>query len=806
MADAQKVFANLRDIHELDDVSYLTEEQREMLKRFFANFKDEHNSELKQRFLNLWSHFGDIYADYNKRLRSQGLAYEGALYREVATDTATTFEYDKYLFVGFNMIQQVEQVMFSRLQKESKAHFYWDFDQYYMPHSSQRISNEAGHYIAQYLQQFPNELDTTDGAIYNHLGEKKKITYISAPTENIQARYISEWLRQDQRYAEGKKTAIVLCDERLLQTVTHCLPPEVQKVNITTGYPLSQAPISSLVRQLFQLQTIQNGRYRMLLIKRIKKHPYCHYISDSYIEILKEKSDGQIDWILPILKDIGTNARELEDPLFQESLFRIYTLINRLSDLITQGDLQVDNITLQRLMNQLINSTSIPFHGEPAEGIQIMGVLETRNLDFDHILVLSCNEGNMPKGVNDTSFIPYSIRKAYGLTTIDNKVAIYAYYFHRLLQRATDITLAYNNATEDGHTGEMSRFMLQLMVESGQDITHETLQAGQSPQQAVRTQIEKDGAIMEKLHSIQNLSPSAINKYQRCPLQFYYNYVAGLKEPDNDDSEEIDNRMFGNIFHMASQFIYEKMLQRDTTIRKEDIDYCLKHPEEIAMAVDKALQKELFGKELKNFTVQSLNGLQIINREVIISYLRQLLKIDKELAPFTILGLEKKVSDHFAVTTSEGTHQITIGGVIDRLDKVGDHIRVIDYKTGNTASEKTNNVKEVFSTEKIQKRHSDYYLQTMLYSSIVRHSREWNPGNLAVSPALLFIQHAAGKDYDPTLCFNKDPISDIASFDEEFRERLATLLNEIFEPRTPFAPTEEHERCGTCPYKDLCGL
>ena len=171
---------------------------------------------------------------------------------------------------------------------------------------------------------------------------------------------------------------------------------------------------------------------------------------------------------------------EEPDALTQESLFRTYTLLNRICELQADGDLDVDPVTLQRLIMQIIQSTTIPFHGEPAEGIQIMGVLETRNIDFDHVLLLSCNEGNMPRGVNDTSFIPYSIRKAYGLTTIDHKVAIYAYYFHRLLQRASDVTLVYNNATSDGQTGEMSRFMLQLMVESGHTIIFQTLKSGQN--------------------------------------------------------------------------------------------------------------------------------------------------------------------------------------------------------------------------------------------------------------------------------------------------------------------------------------
>ena len=196
----------------------------------------------------------------------------------------------------------------------------------------------------------------------------------------------------------------------------------------------------------------------------------------------------------------------------------MYTLFNRLSELIDTEELNVDMVTLQRLITQLIQTTSIPFHGEPVIGLQVMGMLETRNLDFDNLLLLSCNEGCIPKSVNDASFIPYSIRKAYGLTTIDNKVAIYSYYFHRLLQRAKNITLLYNNSTEDGHTGEMSRFMLQLMVESGHFIDRKSIQAGQIPVITRPQKIEKTDTIMAALLALKELSPTAINRYLRCPL------------------------------------------------------------------------------------------------------------------------------------------------------------------------------------------------------------------------------------------------------------------------------------------------
>ena len=540
------------------------------------------------------------------RLEEQGLAYEGALYRKVVNDENIKFQHKKYLFVGFNMMQVVERKLCDRLMKEGKAHFYWDYDDYYMQNN-----HEAGHYIREYLKYYPNELNDMPPhdlrEIYHNFDNNKDITYISASTENIQARYVNQWLKEKKRYKYGKKVAIVLADEGLLQSVIHSLPtnedikslPDYSEndklaYNITLGYPLQQTPFYSLLQQLIKLQGVghpkHSNNYRLHNVLMALRHPYTRYISQNYSKLLSAldeqkqfyptrqflSMDGDeglsllfkdlgetateneynlrlIQYLLDILKTIGVNSKEQDDPLFQESLFRTYTLLNRLQELIQTGDLAVDCITLERLIQQLIQSTSIPFHGEPAEGIQVMGVLETRNLDFEHILVLSCNEGKLPKGVNDASFIPYSLRKAYGLTTIDNKVAIYAYYFHSLLQRSHDITLCYNNATEDGQSGEMSRFMLQLLVESHHDIERFSLVAGQNTLRPTYEPIEKKLHALSQLKNLKMLTPTFLNTYLRCEKQFYYKYVEGLIEPDEIDEDEVDNKVFGNIFHRAAE-------------------------------------------------------------------------------------------------------------------------------------------------------------------------------------------------------------------------------------------------------------
>ena len=772
MADANKVFCNLRDLHELDDVSYLSPEQVETLKLFFSNFSEDKTTELKKRFMKIWSRFGDIYRLYNERLEAQGIAYEGALYRKVATDDSVDFDFDRYIFVGFNVLQRVEQLLFSKLQKMGKAKFYWDFDDYYLATKTGHVNpSEAGHYIKQYLPYFTNELDTSDADIYRNFRKAKKITYASATTEDVQARYVGQWLKEGNRINDGRKTAVVMCDEALLQSVIHSIPEEVNDINVTTGYPLQQTHFASLLEDIAAQHTEDYDNKQLL---------------EWAIAMLKLMAQGHAN----------TNGETTgqDNQLTSEALFRTYTVVNRLLELVNNGDLDVDRRTMMRLYGEIVRTTSIPFHGEPVVGVQFMGVLETRNLDFEHLLVLSCNEGNMPKGVNDTSFIPYNVRKAHGLTTIDNKVSIYAYYFYRLMQRAEDITIVYNNAADVTSTGEMSRFMLQMLVESGHDIERLALSLPQEAGSTTCQDEKKTKEVMERLHkrfdkqrnperTTPMFTPSSLNIYQKCPKRFYYRYVAEIIEPEDDaDDGKIDAPTFGNIFHDAVQKIYERVIAayKSHTIQPQTLKQLLANDAYIKGVVDDIMHP--------------VNGIQLINASVIITYIKQLLKIDSRLAPFTILGLENVVMKDINVKTAEGQLTTTIGGRIDRMDCVTcadgvRRIRVIDYKTG-----------------KNNKKNDGYILQSFIYSLLVDESPMMNPEKLEVSPALLYIQHSAGKDFDPTVVYEKEKVTDVSKYREEFMNTVEQIIAEIFNPEQPFACTDDKTACTHCPYSNLCGV
>ena len=479
--------------------------------------------------------------------------------------------------------------------------------------------------------------------------------------------------------------------------------------------------------------------------------------------------------------------------------------MNRFHTLIEEGDLKVHAETFRRLLIKVLSATNIPFHGEPAIGMQIMGVLETRNLDFRHLVMLSVNEGQLPKTGGDSSFIPYHLRKAFGMITIEHKIAVYAYYFYRLLQRAERVTLMYNNSSEGLNRGEWSRFMLQFLIESGHHIAQQSLEAGQSPQQSTAIRIPKTPQVMQRMHQVFDLaynpkailSPSALNGYLDCPLRFYLKYIAGLEVPE-EVSAEINSATFGSIFHKTAENIYKDLTAHGNLINKEVLENLLKDTIRLEAYVDSAF-KELFF-HLPSDEKPEYNGIQLINSAVIVRYIKQLLQLDIRYAPFQYVESEKSVVEKICIHTPSGDFQSRIGGYIDRLDSKEDTLRIVDYKTGGSANTPAN-VESLFIPAKNR---SNYVFQTFLYASIMTRRTEKK-----VAPSLLYIHQAASENYSPIISMGdpyktKDPVCDFSLHEEEFRENLQKLLDEIFHPDIDFTQTEIEDKCTYCDFKAFC--
>ena len=440
LVDADKLFSNLQDLKSLmNDYEFLDKEQEEAIQQFFRNFSIERRTELKEKFISLWDKLGTIYHHYRKNLTELGIAYEGMLYRNVIEQLNTDqLKYDKYIFVGFNVLNKVEKEFFRKLQKADKAIFYWDYDIFY---TQQIKKHEAGEFINRNLKDFPNELPAS---YFDSLKKPKKIRYISASTENAQARFLPEWIRTTFSSDNEKENAVVLCNETLLLPVLHSIPEEVKNVNITMGFPLAQTPVYSFINAAMELQTngyrFDTGRFTYETVSAILKHPYTRQLStkadiiereltktnrfyplpselkqDEFLANLFTPRNGikeLCDYLIGLIKDISTLYRkegeynDIFNQLYRESLFQSFLKINRLYSLIESGELNIQPHTLKRLISKVLTSSNIPFHGEPAIGMQVMGVLETRNLDFRNLVMLSLNEGQLPKTGGESSFIP----------------------------------------------------------------------------------------------------------------------------------------------------------------------------------------------------------------------------------------------------------------------------------------------------------------------------------------------------------------------------------------------------------------
>ena len=843
--DTDKLFSNLQDLRNImDDYTFIDDEQEEAIRQFFQNFSIERRTALKERFISLWDVLGNIYKGFRESLASQNIAYEGMMYRHVIEHLdVDKLPYEKYVFVGFNVLNKVEHTLFTQLKDAGKAVFYWDYDEFYMKENRQAVTHEAGEFIRRNLRDFPSPLS---GELFKNLSKPKEVHYIASSTENAQARYLPQWIRNNLTTPE-KETAVVLCNEALLQPVLHSLPAEVKHVNITMGFPLSQTPVYSFLIALLELHThgfnFKSGRYTFQSVVTLLKHPYTRQLTgqaellekeltrnnrfyplpgelgkDEFLTQLFTPLSGNLNLCIRLSETLqqvagiyqantsGTEDTDAFNQLYRESLFKAYTTINRFRTLIEEDELTVQSETFRRLLVKVLSTTNIPFHGEPAIGMQVMGVLETRNLDFRHLVLLSVNEGQLPKSGGDSSFIPYNLRKAFGMTTIEHKIAVYAYYFYRLLQRAERITLMYNTSSDGLNRGEWSRFMLQFLIEWPHPITRQFLEAGQSPQGTSPITVEKTPDVMRRMQSLFDVranpkakfSPSALNYYLDCPLKFYYRYVAGLSAPD-EVSAEIDSATFGSIFHYAAEHIYKDLTTHGKVINKEALETLLRNEVKLQDYVDTAFKKLFFN--VPQNEKPEYNGVQLINSAVIARYLKQLLQNDLRYAPFTFIASEMEVDEPIDIQTPKGVIKSRIGGIIDRMDSKDGTLRIVDYKTGGDADTPPH-VESLFIPDK---KRSNYVFQTFLYAAIMCRKQP----TMKIAPALLYIHRAATETYSPVIQMGesrkpKEAVEDFSKYEKEYRERLQGLLEEIFNPEKSFTQTEIIEKCTYCDFKALC--
>ena len=840
LVDARQLFTNIRDLRELDTLDYLSPEQEEALKHFFRGFSIENTTLLRERFMELWNVMFDIYTDFRLRMQADRVLYEGALEREVVERLrAVRFSTDAdaeqampllaqprtYVFVGFNVLNAVEQTLFDELQRHGKAIFYWDYDVAFA-RAGRSAGHEAGYFIEQNISRYGNELSEM---CFDNMSRPKQITIASAASENIQARYMAEWLEDNlttpesapegERYVT-RQTAVVMCNEQLLQPALHVLPPSITQVNVTMGFPLTDTPVYSFVMALVALHTEGydhlHHRFRKVALRTVERHPYACLLGAEWQSELRSGAEllAFVSRLLTLVaKDVA------DDVLAAEAVFKAFTCINRLHDLMTGADpwLDVSDNTLRRLLRSALGSQTVAFHGEPAVGLQLMGVLETRALDFRHLLMLSVGEGFLPKSVADNSFIPYHLRDAFGLTTLRHKIAVYAYYFYRLIARAERVTFVYNESNTGQRQNEISRFLRQLQAETTLPICHIRLNAANRPAVAEPIVVEKTDEIMQKLidcydnthrdpRQLRFLSPSALNRYTTCQLQFYYRYVKGLRI-DQEPEDGFDAIIFGNVFHKAAELVYRHLTAAGPYVRQQDYDVLLNDG---AIVIDKIVS-EAFRQAYFQGGPEEYTGILVIARQVVTTYLQNLLRHDRRLAPVHIIDVEQTFTKELPVVVGDRTIRLLTGGIIDRLDEVSDTevrggraVRIVDYKTGGNLTA----VPELGRLFADAGQTEHYYFQTILYATIVAEQM-----GKPAQPCLFFVHRAAAPDYSPKIKLGRTTIHDVreplADGDEPLADAFITrfhmLVDEIFDPDVPFRQCANTDHCRFCDYRLLCG-
>ena len=841
MVDARMLFRNIADIKEIEaDMSYLTPQQLQTVEAFWGCFGggDEGLSKEKRRFLDTWRTLGDIYEQFRSRLTANGIAYNGMMHRQAAEmlrDGRGGFAAKRrYAVVGFNALSECEKQLFRSLEATGAADFYWDYDSYYC----NRPEQEAGMFLRDNIRMFPPRAEISHDSMD---AITKHITSVAAPSNAVQCKYLPTILAQLTERNGGrpldKETAIVLTDESLLMTVLHSLPEGTAKANVTMGYPLRRTLAYSFVERLIELQNhrrSKNGEttFWHADVSGLLAHPYiAEYEPQTTLAIAGEiqkyrrvhvpvsmlcrnqllttifraaESRSELEaWLAEAVTAVARLPYSGDDARQRTEFLTVIAeeIAKTRNSLENCGIGDTGTLVYTSLLRKHLQTLRIPFDGEPLEGIQIMGILETRNLDFKNVIVLSMTDDNFPGAMSaQSSFVPYNLRAAYSLPTPEHHEGVYAYYFYRLIQRAENIYMCYCSHADDKTTGEPSRYIRQLEFESGIPIEHTEVGLDVMLGAEHTIEIAKDGEIEARLMRFcdakdpARLSPTAFYRYVACPLQFYFATVAQLSS-DEEISDEVDARTFGNILHAAMQLLYER-------IRGEHAPAATLRAMIAAGEVERAVERAIRESWLNDNTAtrEDYSGNLTLVSEIVARYIRNgIIRYDAANDGFTVTGLEEPIESEVEFESCGRRLTMHLRGFSDRIDSLDDgSVRVVDYKTGKPHLE-FESVTSLFHGS-AQERRSNI-IQTLLYSMMIRRKHDRD-----VVPTLYYVQNMTSPDFSPRIIRKKPEREQItySSCAEEFESEVCGALAEMFDISTPFRQCEDRVTCNFCDFKRIC--
>lgn len=830
--------------------------------------------DVKERFLMIWNLLYPLYTSFNSALTEKGKAYEGMVYRSfverLKTESARDIlkaafpRSDKFVFVGLNALNECEKAVMRKMRDASLAEFCWDYSSEMIQDPMNRASMFMSSNVVEFPQAFSIDPGKASGGSFVNAGVTEpengpKIHVMCVPSSVGQTKQIPSLLAPVAEQKKGGQedwsdTAIVLPDESLLIPVLNTLPLEIGTVNVTMGYPMSGSDIYSLMNNISALQlhvrkqkdgwafyhkqvwsifssgiiaSMMDGqaRQRVKEIKTAAKYyiPQSDFAGIELFELIfrpvvtdaKATSAEQIkafaQYQLDVLSALGAKMTRMSGMELEVHFAKQYYLsVNRLKSQV----LSILPMTYTRLLQSLIGGISVPFNGEPLKGLQIMGPLETRALDFKNLIVLSCNEGTFPHRSVSSSFIPPELRKGFGLPTYENQDAVWAYYFFRMIQRAENVWLLYDSRTEGLKSGEESRYIKQLEYQykyplMDRSVVGYDLKIPEGEDVIAKT--DEDVEIMKKM----TFSASSIEKYLSCPAKFYYTYVKRLKV-ETEVSESLDNSMLGTVFHDTMLALYKggEALQAEFDMSRENVLANVKKPLEVITKqyIERLLsqKKEIIGPKIRTLIKRQLNADEIAGRnlvfeEILNKYVVKTLQTDLALMEeyntdrFRVIGLELERFWDF------NGHKFK--GYIDRMDSFrDDEVRIVDYKTGKVDEKevKINDenaddvVDALFSPDTKSKNRPEIAVQLFVYDRFVEKDVE--------DKSVLNVLYPIPRLFSsPELASNILSSRECPDFDDKVTEKLEGLFAEMMDTGTDFRRTKDSDTCKYCDFKKICG-
>lgn len=851
MVDARMLFRNVSDLKSLDDdFNYLSPEQVQAIRSFWSSFYPKGDSPNQQHFLELWEILYDLYAGLRTSLAKDGCGYDGMIFREVVEqlekEPMSDFPFDQVVFVGLNALSVSEERLLLALLKKGVADFYWDYVGPWVTDPE----NKASFFLERNLRLFPSrmQLPATEPV-------QAEIRVMGVPSAIGQAKQvypILQALADEQQLTDESalRTAIVLPDEHLLVPVLNAIPEAIQHINVTMGYPLAGTPVAALMEYILTLQKniryidrvpgfyfrdvlpILNHQYVMAaapeevsqLVKDMTagNRIYVHAADLNRHELLSilftpvQNTEELSDYLIHVLEALNTclrnkrpnpddeemisNSTQTTADIEQEFIFHYFATVNRMKEVMREAKIEMRLDTYFRLLKRMTDLITIPFEGEPLSGLQVMGVLETRALDFDRLIILSMNEGIFPLKKAANSFIPYNLRRGFGLPTYEHQDSVWAYHFYRLIRRAKQVTLLYDTRTTGLQTGEVSRFVHQLRYHYQYPLIDELVVYDVASSAVPPISVQKTAEVEKLLSDFlfggpRALSASAINTYLDCPLKFYFSVLEQIQEED-EITETVERDVFGSILHKVMEDLYAPFKGKLVTA---DLLKLLRKDQPLLTGTIVRAFAELF---FKSPVVRPLEGENFLTGEMIRKYAEKILEQDARFTPFHYIESEKKVR---ATITLSDKRVVQLKGFIDRVDSLDRVLRIVDYKTGSGKLE-FESVEGLFDKE--AKDRPKAVMQVFLYAWMYQQLPEYT--GMSIQPAIYYLRTLFQRSFNPVVEQKKgrgkaDKVNSFQDFASDFEDKLRQCLDEIFNLDIPFTQTETGKACAYCSFRGLCG-